>query len=42
MQLLGSSFNPEASTMLKNIEQEREILFEKANIALFSGIIIDQ
>jgi hypothetical protein len=40
--LLESSFNPEASTMLQNIEQGREILLEQANVALFSGIVIDE
>jgi hypothetical protein len=42
MRLLESSFNPEASTMLQNIEHEREILLEQANIALYSGIVIDE
>jgi hypothetical protein len=30
MQLLESGFNPEASKMLHNIEQGREILLEQA------------
>jgi hypothetical protein len=34
MRLLESSFNPEASTMLQNIEQGREILLEQANVVL--------
>jgi hypothetical protein len=42
MQLLESSFNPEASTMLQNIEQRRDILFEQGNVAFFSGIVIDE
>jgi hypothetical protein len=42
MRLLESSFNPEASTVLQNIEQGREILLEQANIGLFSGIVIDE
>jgi hypothetical protein len=42
MRLLESSFNPEASTMLQNIEQGRGFLLEQANVALFSGIIIDE
>jgi hypothetical protein len=42
MRLLGSSFNPEGSTMQQNIEQRREILIEQANIALLSGILIDE
>jgi hypothetical protein len=42
MRLLESSFNPEASTMLQNIEQGRKILLEQANVALFSGIVIDE
>jgi hypothetical protein len=42
MRLLESSFNPEASTMLQNIEQGKEILLEQANVALFSGIVIDE
>jgi hypothetical protein len=33
---LESSYNPEASTLIKNFEQGREILFEQANIALFN------
>jgi hypothetical protein len=41
MRLLESSFNPEASTVWQNIEQGREILLERTNIALFSGIMID-
>jgi hypothetical protein len=28
--------------MLQNIEQGREILLEQANVALFSGIVIDE
>jgi hypothetical protein len=42
MRILENSFNPEASTVLQNIEQGREILFEKANIALFSGTVINE
>jgi hypothetical protein len=42
MNLLESSFNPEASTMLQNIEQGREILLEQANVGLFIGIVIDE
>jgi hypothetical protein len=42
MRLLESSFNPEASTVLQNIEQGREILLEQANVVLFSGIVIDE
>jgi hypothetical protein len=42
MSLLESSFNLEASTLLQNIEQGREILLEQANVALFSGIVIDE
>jgi hypothetical protein len=42
MRLLESSSNSEASTMLQNIEQGREILLEQANVALFSGIVIDE
>jgi hypothetical protein len=41
MRLLDSSLNHETSEMLQNIEQGREILFEQANVALFSGIFID-
>jgi hypothetical protein len=36
MRQLESSFNPEASTVLQNIEQGKEILLEQANVALFS------
>jgi hypothetical protein len=42
MRQLESSFNPEAFTMLQNIEQGREILLQQANIALFSRIVIDE
>jgi hypothetical protein len=42
MCLLESSFKPEASTMLHNIEQGREILIEQENVALFRGIVIDE
>jgi hypothetical protein len=42
IRLLESSLNPEASKMLQNIEKGKEILFEQANIALFSGIVIDE
>jgi hypothetical protein len=42
MRLLESSFNPEASKLLQNIGQGREILLEQANVALFSGIVIDE
>jgi hypothetical protein len=28
--------------MLQNIEQGREILLEQANVAMFSGIVIDE
>jgi hypothetical protein len=42
MRLLESSFNPEVSTVLQNIEQGRGILLEQANVALFSGIVIDE
>jgi Reverse transcriptase (RNA-dependent DNA polymerase) len=33
---LESSYNPEASTLIKNIEQGREILLDQASIALFN------
>jgi hypothetical protein len=36
IRLLESSFNPEASTVLQNIEQGREIVLKQANIAFFS------
>jgi hypothetical protein len=42
MRLLESSFNPETSTMLQNIEQGREILLEQVNVALFIVIVIDE
>jgi hypothetical protein len=42
MRQLESSFNSEASTMLQNIEQGREILLEQANFALFNRIVIDE
>jgi hypothetical protein len=34
---LESSFNPEASKLIKNIEQRREIQLDQANFALFSA-----
>jgi hypothetical protein len=37
-----SSFNPEASTILKSIEKGREILLEKSNSMLFSEIVINE
>ena len=37
MKLLESSFNPEASKIIENIEQGREIILNQANVALFSG-----
>jgi hypothetical protein len=42
MQLLEKSCNPEASTMMQNTEQGREILLEQANVVLFSRIVIDE
>jgi hypothetical protein len=33
---LESSYNPEESTLIKNIEQGREILLDQASIALFN------
>jgi hypothetical protein len=33
---LASSYNPEASTLIKNIEQGREIFLDQANIAQFN------
>jgi hypothetical protein len=42
MRLLESSFNLEASTMLQNIDQGREILLEQVNFSLFHGILIDE
>jgi len=33
---LESSYNPEASTLIKNIEQGREFLLDQASIALFN------
>ena len=34
---LESSFNPEASRIIENIEQGREILLDQVNFALFSA-----
>jgi hypothetical protein len=34
---LESSFNPEASIIIENIEQGREIQLDQANLALFSA-----
>jgi hypothetical protein len=42
MRLLESSFNPDAPTMLQNIEQGREIILEKTNFTLFNGIVSDK
>jgi hypothetical protein len=36
---LESSFNPDATKIVKDIEQGRDIILDQANIALLGGII---
>jgi hypothetical protein len=36
VEAIRSSYNPEASTLINNIEQGREILLDEASIALFN------
>ena len=42
MRLLESSFNPDATRIIEDIEQGRDILLDQVNIALFSGKIIEE
>jgi hypothetical protein len=39
---LKSSFNPDDAKLVEQIEQGREILLDKVNIALFSGMVINE
>jgi hypothetical protein len=39
MKQLESSFNPEASKIIDDLEQGREILLDQVNLALFGGYI---
>jgi hypothetical protein len=41
MRRLESSFNPDATDLVEQFEQGREILFDQANVALFSRIVIN-
>jgi hypothetical protein len=42
MRRLESSFNPDAAQVVEQFEQGREILFDQANVELFSGRIINE
>jgi hypothetical protein len=42
MRHLESSFNPDATQVVEQFEQGREILFDHANVALFSGRVINE
>jgi hypothetical protein len=42
MKLLGSSFNPEASKIIRRIDQRRETTLNQASIALFSESMTHQ
>jgi Reverse transcriptase (RNA-dependent DNA polymerase) len=39
---LESSFNPDATQVVEQFEQGREILFDQANVVLFSGRVINE
>jgi Reverse transcriptase (RNA-dependent DNA polymerase) len=42
MRRLESSFNPDATQVVKQFEQGREILLDQANVALFTGSAINE
>jgi hypothetical protein len=42
MRQLESSFNPEATKLVEQIEQGREILLDQVNLALFSGEVVNE
>jgi hypothetical protein len=39
---LESSFNPDAAKLVEQIKQGREILLDQVNLALFSGMVINE
>jgi hypothetical protein len=39
---LENSFNPDAAKLVGQIEQGREILLDQVNLALFSGMVINE
>jgi hypothetical protein len=39
---LESSFNPDATQVFEALKQGRETLFDQANVALFSGRVINE
>jgi hypothetical protein len=39
---LESSFNPDAAKLVDQIEQGREILLDQVNLALISGMVINE
>ena len=39
---LESSFNLDAAKLVEQIEQGREILLDQVNLALFSGMVINE
>ena len=39
---LESSFNPDAAKLVEQIEQGREIFLDQVNLALFSGMVINE
>jgi hypothetical protein len=42
MRQLESSFNPDATQSVEQFEQGREILFDQANVALYSRSAINE
>lgn len=39
---LESSFNPDAAKLVEQIEQGKEVLLDQVNLALFSGMVINE
>jgi hypothetical protein len=39
---LENSFNPDAAKLVGQIEHGREILLDQVNLALFSGMVINE
>jgi hypothetical protein len=39
---LESSFNPDAAKLVEQIEQGREVLLDQVNLALLSGMVINE
>jgi hypothetical protein len=42
MRRLESSFNPDATQVVEQFEQGRELLLDQANVALFTGSVINE